>query len=189
MKNKFLALAAFSTAILGGAILSAPANAQIAQGTETETINVDVTVPEILFLRTITTATVPILPADLVGGAGAALLTANGSTPAAYTGSDQSIGNTLSTTSPFTLAAAPVTKTISNAYIVWSNSPTGNYSVGITPAGFAGITVAVNPASVGVKPALGLVHATGSNIDLDVTLADTQAGTYSGTLVVDAFRP
>lgn len=190
MKNKFLALAAFGTAILGGAILSAPVNAQIAPGTETETITVNVSVPEILFLRTITTADVAITPADLVGAAGAALLTpVAGTTPPASTGSELSSTPALDTLSPFALAAAPVPKIITNAYIVWSNSPTTNYSVAITPTGFTGIGVAVNSASVGVKPALGLVHSTGSDIALDVTLGDTQAGTYTGTLIVDAFRP
>ncbi|MBH8552477.1 hypothetical protein I8751_08825 [Nostocaceae cyanobacterium CENA357] len=197
MKNKFLALVAFGTAVLGGAILSAPANAQIAPNTETETINVNVTVPEILFLRTITTANVAITPTDLVGGAGAASLTAvTGSTPPAYTGSDKSTGTTVDTVSPFSVGATAVAKTIDDAYIVWSNSPTGTYEVNITPSAFVNgtnnLTVAINGSDVSTAAiaAEGLVTATAKDIVLDVTLdAAGKAGTYTGTLTVDAFRP
>lgn len=196
MKNKFLALAAFGTAILGGAILSAPVNAQIASGSQTKPITVNVSVPEILFLRTITTADVAITPTDLVGAGGAALLTSNGGTPAAYEGSDQSTGSTLNTVSPFSVAAAPVLKTIPSAYIVWSNSPTGTYEVDITPGTFASgmnnLTVGINASDVSSASitAEGLTTATPRNIDLDVTLnATAPAGIYTGVLTVDAFRP
>ncbi|MBE9000643.1 MULTISPECIES: hypothetical protein [unclassified Nostoc] len=196
MKNKFLALAAFGTAILGGAILSAPVNAQIAPGSQTQPITVNVSVPEILFLRTITTADVAITPTDLVGAAGAALLTSNGGTPAAYEGSGQSAGSTLDIVSPFTVAAAPVLKTIPSAYIVWSNSPTGSYEVDITPGPFVSgannLAVVVNGGDVSTASitAEGLTAATPKDIALDVTLnATAPAGTYTGVLTVDAFRP
>ncbi|MCC5623899.1 hypothetical protein [Nostoc sp. CHAB 5715] len=195
MKNKFLALAAFGTAILSGVILSAPANAQIAPSTETETINVNVTVPEILFLRTITTADVVITPAELVG-AGATLTSNNSTTPPSSTGSDKSTGSTLDTVSPFSVASAPVEKTINDAYIVWSNSPTGTYEVEITPGTFVSGTNNLTVDISGTDPstasitAEGLTAATAKDIVLDVTLdAAGKAGTYTGTLTVDAFRP
>ncbi|WP_375498075.1 hypothetical protein [uncultured Nostoc sp.] len=199
MKNKFLALAAFVTAVLGGAILSAPASAQIAQGSgPNSTINVTVSVPEILYLRTITTANVAITPADLVGTSGAAGLTAvSSSTPPAYQGSGTSSGATVDTTSPFSVGATPVTKTITSAYVVFSNSPTGTYEVAITPGTFTGpssntLAVGVNASDVSSAAitAEGLSSATAKDIILDVPLSATApAGSYTGTLAVEAFRP
>ncbi|QLE49623.1 hypothetical protein FD724_17040 [Nostoc sp. C057] len=200
MKNKFLALAAFGTAIVGGAILSAPANAQIAQGSgPSSTINVNVNVPEILFLRTVQNASVDLLASDLVTGAGGLTPIAS-TTPPAYIGGDQTTGpagTPLNTASPFALTGTSVTKSLVNSYIVWSNSPTGNYTVAITPSTtFTEVTsgntlaVTVNPSSVGIKPALGLTHGTASNIDLDVPISATAAaGSYAGTLLVEAYRP
>jgi hypothetical protein len=199
MKNKFLALAAFGTAALGSAILSAPANAQIAQGSgPTSTINVNVSVPEILFLRTVQNANVVIAPSDLATGTGV-LNALTGTTPPAYIGSDQTAGpagTPLDTTSPFALTGTSVSKTITGAYIVWSNSPTGSYTVGITPGTFTDATysntlaVTVNSGSVGAKTALGLTHTTASDIGLDIPISATSpAGSYDGTLTVEAYRP
>ncbi|MBG1263757.1 hypothetical protein [Nostoc commune] len=200
MKNKFLALAAFGAATLGGAILSAPASAQIAQGSgPTSTINVSVSVPEILYLRTVQNAAIDISAAELVGGA-ATLTAITGTTPPASIGNDQTTGpagTPISTTSPFTLAAAPVTKIISNAYIVWSNSPTGTYTVDITPGSFTDansniltVDVSGSDASSTTQAATGLTTGNVQNIDLDVTLDATgKAGSYTGVLTVEAYRP
>lgn len=197
MKNKFLALAAFGAAALGGAILSAPANAQIQQGSgPSQNVTVNVSVPEILYLRTIVDADVTIDPADL-GASG--LTPVPGTTPPAAIGSDQSeeIGGTVNTASPFAtlVAGTPIQKTIKSAYIVWSNSPTGTYQVAITPGTFTGpnattLTAAVNGANPVTLPATGLVTSAAQDVALDVTLpANPTAGTYTGTLTIEAFRP
>lgn len=197
MKNKFLAIAAFGAAALGSAVLSAPANAQIAQGSgPSQTINVNVSVPEILYLRTITTANVTISPTDLAGAGASALTPVASTTPPAYIGSDQaeSPPGSVNTASPFAAPGAPVAVSIPNAYVVWSNSPTGSYSVGFTPGSFTSsggdsITVTATNATVS-NPATGLVTATAYPIDLDVALNDTtKAGSYAGTVLVEAFRP
>ncbi|BCL36949.1 hypothetical protein [Nostoc sp. MS1] len=195
MKNKFLALAALGTAALGSAVVSAPANAQIAQGAgPSQTINVNVSVPEILYLRTVQNADVVITPTQLAGNA--VTLTSAGGTPPAYIGSDQSTGATVDTTSPFSAPGAPVAVSIPNAYIVWSNSPTGSYSVAFdtgtfTASGSGGATITVEPTNATLtNTAEGLVTATPKNIDLNVTLdANTKAGSYAGTVTVEAFRP
>lgn len=198
MKNKFLALAAFGTAVLGGAILSAPANAQITQGNgPTSTINVNVSVPEILFLRTVQNAAVVIAPGDFLTGAGA-LTALPGTPPAGYVGSDQTTGaagTPIDTASPFAVPAPSITKTITGAYIVWSNSPTGNYTIDIAEGPFTDansntLAVTVAAASEGSKPALGLTHTTASDIDLDIPVSATAtAGSYAGILTVEAYRP
>jgi hypothetical protein len=194
MKNKFLALAAFGAAALGGAILSAPANAQIPQGSgPSQNVTVNVSVPEILYLRTIVDADVVIDPADL----GANGLTPVGTPPVAAIGSDQleEAGGTVNTASPFAtlVAGTPIQKTITSAYIVWSNAPS-NYNVAITPGTFAGpngnITVAVNGANPASFAPEGLVTATPRDVVLDITLpANPTAGTYTGTLTIEAYRP
>lgn len=201
MKNKFLALAAFGAAALGGVIVSAPANAQIPQGSgPTQNITVNVNVPEVLFLRTITTANIDILAADL---SAATLTPVPGSTPPALIGSDQSAGTTVDATSPFAggfadPAGAGVPKTITSAYIVWSNSPAGTYSVQVTPpaGGFVGPGAAVVNAVIGGTnpvqvPAEGLVTSTPRDIALNLTASDDNimAGTYTGQLTVEAFTP
>ncbi|AUS99312.1 hypothetical protein CLI64_02270 [Nostoc sp. CENA543] len=195
MKNKFLALAAFGAAALGGVIVSAPANAQIPQGSMTpQPITVNVSVPEILFLRTISEFNVDITPADLTG----TTLTPIGTPPTAFVGSEQTTGSTLDTTSPFAGGFADgqaMTVTIPSAYIVWSNSPTGNYNVAITPpgAGLVGPGTAISVAVVGTSPvtlaAEGLVTATPQDIELELTATDPTAGTYTGDILVEAFRP
>ncbi|HIK05309.1 MAG TPA: hypothetical protein IGS40_11445 [Trichormus sp. M33_DOE_039] len=200
MKNKFLALAAFSAAALGGVIVSAPANAQIPQGSgPTQNITVNVNVPEVLYLRTITTANVDITAADLT----TATLTPTASTPPALIGSNQSAGTTVDPTSPFAggfadPAGAGVPKTITSAYIVWSNSPAGTYSVQVTPpaGGFVGPGAAVVNATIGGTnpvqvPAEGLVTSTPQDIALNLTASDDNitAGTYTGQLTVEAFTP
>lgn len=200
MKNKFLALAAFGAAALGGVIVSAPANAQIPQGSgPTQNITVNVSVPEVLFLRTIEEANIEITAADLTA---ATLTPVPGTTPPALIGSDQAqeAGGTVNTTSPFAggFAEAPVEKTITSAYIVWSNSPTNQYQVQVTPpaGGFVGpSTATVNATVVGDNPVTrtseGLVTATPGDIVLEVSASDPNitAGTYTGDLTVQAFRP
>jgi hypothetical protein len=201
MKNKFLALAAFGAAALGGAVISAPANAQINPGSgPTQNITVNVTVPEVLYLRTITEFDVEITPEDLTAEP---LTPVAGSVPPAFIGSnqDQEDGtNTVNTASPFAggFADTPIPKTITSAYIVWSNSPTGTYQVQVDgPAG--GLvgpgTATVNVGVVGENPvtrdAQGLIIATPGDIELELSASDGNitAGQYTGDLTVEAFRP
>ncbi|WP_066379849.1 hypothetical protein [Anabaena sp. CA = ATCC 33047] len=207
MKNKFLALAAFGAA-LGSAVVAAPAHAQITQNDgPTSNIEVNVLVPEVLYLRTIENIDLEILPADLT----AATLTGPlaGSVPPAYVGEDndqaEEVGGTVNATSPFAgdfLNGTGVTKTIPSAYIVWSNSPTGSYQVQVTaPAsGFVRSGAAAGAAVVEVDfdetypvthTAEGLVTASPKDITLILGASDDNitAGTYSGVLEVTAFRP
>jgi hypothetical protein len=204
MKNKFLAIAALGAAALGSAVLSAPANAQIAQGSgPTSVIPINVIVPEILYLRTIESYDLTITPTQLVGATGAGLLSGTpvtGSNPPAYINAaqDQSESpvDSVNTASPFTAPGAPVAVSIPNAYIVWSNSPTGSYSVGFTAgtftaasSGSATLTVAPTNATV-TQTTEGLINATAKPLDLNVTLDGTsKAGSYAGTVTVEAFRP
>jgi hypothetical protein len=199
MKNKFLALAAFGAAALGGAVISAPANAQITPG-PTQNIIVNVSVPEVLYLRTISNFDLEITPEDLTGEL---LDPVPGSTPPAFTGTDQlqEADGTVNTASPFAGGFADIggMKTITSAYIVWSNSPTGKYQVQVTapPGGLVGPDGAtLNVALVGTTypvelDAEGLVTATPQNIELELSGADDniKAGTYTGDLTVEAFRP
>ncbi|WP_026734433.1 hypothetical protein [Fischerella sp. PCC 9605] len=200
MKNKFLALAAFGAA-LGSTIVSAPANAQINQGSgPSSPITVNVSVPEVLYLRTITDTDIEITAADLT----AATLTAvPGTTPPAYIGSDKNeeADGTVNSTSPFAGGFAdglPVQKTITSAYVVWSNSPSGSYQVQVTPpaGGLIGpggktINVAVVGANPATRPAEGLITATPGDIGLELSPSDSNptAGTYTGDVTVEAFRP
>ncbi|WP_066425035.1 hypothetical protein [Anabaena sp. 4-3] len=206
MKNKFLALAAFGAAALGGAIVSAPAHAQIPQGSgPTSDITVNVSVPEVLYLRTIADIDLEITAADLTG---ATLTPVAGTNPPALIGPNndtaESPADSVDTASPFAggfadPAGPGVDKTITSAYIVWSNSPTGTYDVQVdTPAsGFAG----PGPATVGVDVvganprtgigAEGLVTATAQDITLNLVASDDNitAGSYTGVITVEAYRP
>lgn len=196
MKSKFLAIAAVGAAVFGSVVLSAPANAQIPTGSgPTSNVTVNVSVPEILFLRTIVDADVPIDAADF---GGPALTPVAGSVPPASVGFDQAedAGGTVNAASPFAalVGGTPITKTITSAYIVWSNSPTGSYNVAITPGTFTSgansLTVAVNGTNPATFTAEGLVTATPRDVVLDITPpANPIAGTYTGTLAIEAFRP
>lgn len=194
MKKQFLALAIITTSAFGGAILSAPADAQIVPpGSPNQNINVSVTVPEILYLRTIPNAIVNLTGADF----GATGLVAVGSN---YVGSSYlaNSNGTVNTTSPF--STGTVTKTISQAYAVWSNSPrAAGVNIAVTSSGsYANLansaeTIAVSvPASAsrtGVA-ATGLITPIVGDIPLTVTPTSTTApGTYIGAVNVAVSAP
>ncbi|BBD65962.1 hypothetical protein NIES4072_03590 [Nostoc commune NIES-4072] len=193
MKNKFLAIVAASASVLVSALVSAPAHAQIVPGPN-QNISVDVTVPEILYLRTITSATLALTPADFTGVA----LSQVGTTDA-YIGSNQSAGSTLDQSSPFTVGSA-ITKPINTAYAVWSNSPrtgaTGGINVSVSiPGTFANaagtLPVAVTAGTnVSNQAAPGLTIPYVGNISLDITPSSTtSAGTYTGLVNVQVDAP
>ncbi|MEH2196404.1 MAG: hypothetical protein V7K98_27705 [Nostoc sp.] len=191
MKNKIVAIIAASAAALGSTIFSAPAHAQIT--TAPSNVNVSVTVPEVLYLRTVTDIDIDILPTELT----AATLTASGS---GYVGGNQA-GTAdgtagVDTTSPFYVATGnvSVTKTVPAVFAVWSNSPRGN-GVTVTTAivtptlnGASGSAITIN--SVGPITASaavpGLVTPFSSGVNLGLTLGGNgiaQAGAYTGGVV------
>jgi hypothetical protein len=201
MKNKFLVIAAATTTALGTALVWTPAHAQV-NGSNVP-VPLNITVPEVLFLKTVNTINLTISATDI-----AASLTPNGT---GFYGSSQSgtastNGSTLDTTSPFAgTATNKITQTIPNVYVVWSNSPraggvnitfnkTGsNPNTKLTLAG--GIDTAtysvVSGNLTGLVPQ-GLVTPTqtgGVTLDIDLTNAKT-AGLYQGgTLFVTADAP
>ena len=193
MKNKFLAIVAACTAILGSTLVSAPAHAQLS--VTSDDISVDVTVPEILYIKTITSATVDILGTGYLGGL-------SGSQAAGYTGKTTGSSISDSETSPFTITGSDYP--IENAYAVWSNTPrSGGINVTVSQSGgTAGsfvnsvdttktLPVVVNTADSNKTglAAPGLSTAYVGDITLTITPSgSTSAGTYQGKLnvVVDA---
>lgn len=109
MKNKITAI----VVALGSAIFTAPAHAL----TATSTVPVSVTVPEVLYLRTINLIDITLTTTDL-GVANPVTV-------------EQVDPGSFNTNSPFTNADA-ITKQISNVYAIWSNSSAGTTAVDIT---------------------------------------------------------
>jgi hypothetical protein len=196
MKNKITAI----IIALGSAIFTAPAHAQITG--IPATVGVNVTVPEILYLRTVSTINVTLTPADL----GVAGLTASGS--GFYSSNqagtaDTTPATTLNSNSPFTTATA-ATKTIADVYVVWSNSPRAG-GVNITVAKPAGadpgngtdtVPMTVDAASnITGATANGLIDpVTGTGVGsvvLAFDASDVDAGTYStgGQITITAAAP
>jgi hypothetical protein len=192
MKKQLLALAVLGTAALGNAILSAPAHAQIvAPGAPNQNITVSVSVPEILYLRTIPNAIVNLAGTDFAPG-----LVAVGSN---YIGRDYkaTANGTVDTTSPFTTGT--VQKTISQAYAVWSNSPRANgVNIAITTPstytntvsnGTINVAIPASSSRTGV-PATGLITPITGDIALSVTpTSTTTPGTYFGNVNVAVSAP
>jgi hypothetical protein len=195
MKKQFLALAIITTSAFGGAILSAPADAQIVPpGSPNQNINVSVTVPEILYLRTIPNAIVNLTGSDF----GASGLVAVGSN---YVGTSYlaNSNGTVNTTSPF--STGTVTKTISQAYAVWSNSPrAAGVNIAVTssgstyanlanPAQTIAVTIPASASRTGVA-ATGLITPIVGDIPLTVTpTSSTAPGTYAGAVNVAVSAP
>ncbi|MCG6133606.1 MAG: hypothetical protein MET45_02925 [Nostoc sp. LLA-1] len=192
MKSKILAIVAASTAVLGGAIFSAPAQAEITGSSE---VGVQVTVPEILYLRTVETISVAIDPADLT----AATLTGSGS---GFFGTDKAGTadgtNEVDPTSPFFAAGAitEVTKSIPGVFAVWSNSPRGlgvEVTTGVTNGTLTNIA---NPSTItiaNVDPIQGFANVPGlitpfvSGVELTLDLNGSggisDAGAYEGGVI------
>jgi len=191
MKNKIVAIIAASAAALGSTIFSAPAHAQIT--TVPSNVGVSVSVPEILYLRTVSTIDVDILPTELT----AAALTASGTGFVGIDVTGTADGTTgVDTTSPFFLAAGnvSVTKSVPAVFAVWSNSPRGNavtVTTGIvTPDlnGTSGSQITINSVTPITSSAAvpGLVTPFSSGVTLGLTLGGNgiaQAGAYTGGVV------
>ncbi|MBE8988861.1 hypothetical protein [Nostoc sp. LEGE 12450] len=198
MKNKIVAI----VVALGSAIFAAPAHAQIT-GTPA-TVGVNVTVPEILYLRTVSTINVTLTPADL----GVAGLTASGSgfyntTPDQAGTADTTPASTLNTTSPFTTATA-ATKTINGVYVVWSNSPrAGGVDIAVAKPGGADPGNGTDVVPMTVAPASNITGATANGLINPVTgtgvgsvvlafdASDVPAGNYNtgGQVTITAAAP
>lgn len=194
MKNKIAAI----VVALGSAIFAAPAHAQI-QGTPA-TVGVNVTVPEILYLRTVTTINVALTAADLDNNTG---ITTGGYGFDQAGTADTTPTSDLDTNSPFTTASAAV-KTIPGVYVVWSNSPRAG-GVNITvekPAaadpgnGTDTVPMTVDPTSnITGATANGLINAvTGTGVGsvvLAFDASDVPAGNYStgGQITITAAAP
>lgn len=212
MKNKFLAIAA-SAAALGAAMVSAPAQAQTTTGPAP--VGVSVTLPEILYLRTVESINVNITPTDL-GAAPDALTDLSGSGTGPYVGFETSATtadgtNGVSLLSPFTQGATAnsvqVTKDVPQVYAIWSNTAsaqgitvtlgTNDTTLDGSNGGTAEITDVrtllngTEGAEVTGVPAPGLFTPIIGNAILDIELAGTQtAGEYTGgEITVEASIP
>ncbi|MCX7592566.1 MAG: hypothetical protein N2235_02165 [Fischerella sp.] len=193
MKNKIFAIAA----AVGSAIVAAPAQAQIT-GTPAS-VGVSVSVPEILYLRTVSNINVTLTPTDLGNGS----LTANGS---GFYGSDQAgtaddtPSSTLDTTTPAFTDATAATRTINNVYAVWSNSPRpGGVNVDVeeiaNPSnGLSTIAMTIDD-TLSDKSALtpqGLINPTivgGVDFIFDLTNAATSGNYTGGAITITASAP
>jgi hypothetical protein len=198
MKNKIFAIAAASAAAVGSAIVAAPAQAQIT-GTPAN-VGVSVSVPEILYLRTVSNINVTLTPTDLGGSASLAALGSG------FYGVDQSgiaddtPNSTLDTTTPAFANATAATRTINDVYAVWSNSPrAAGVNVDVEESanpsnGLSTIAMTVDDA-LSDKSALtpqGLITPTivgGVDFIFDLTSATTSGSYTGGTITITASAP
>jgi hypothetical protein len=188
MKNNILAIiVAAGTAVVGSSLFSAPAHAQL---TVNQNVAVQISVPEVLFLRTFRTVDLAITEADLAGGT--AVTTAgigkDFNTVATTTGA-----TSIDQTSPFTgLTGGSITKTVDELYAVWSNNPTGSIAVTLTtptpaltgPNGATATIASITKTNTdpATPPGLDTPFVGGADITFDLGSA-TQAGAYTGGVV------
>ncbi|MBE9052188.1 hypothetical protein IQ243_17505 [Nostocales cyanobacterium LEGE 11386] len=190
MKNKFLAIfAAAGIAAVGSTLFSAPAHAQL--GPIDQDVNVELEVPEVLFLRTFETVSLSITEADLAGGTA---VTTGGLGQDFDTINPISDGTTLiDQTSPFTgLTGGSITKTVDELYAVWSNSPRpGGVTIGLsvlTPGltgangGTATIVSATPDTPTAAAPGLDIPVVGGADIEFNLGTS-TASGTYTGGVI------
>jgi hypothetical protein len=205
MKNKFLAIAAASTAVLGGSLLSAPAQAL----TASTTTNVNVTVPEVLILKTVANINYTLTSQDIFGSPAGGQIT---SSPAGIVFVDNNSGTAgfdpvtgaplagVNTSTPVATGATAQSKTINAVYAVWSNAAQPG-TVNVTPGGngvltgpnataTATYTVTSPAANTPFTPAGLVTPAVVGNVGLAVDLTNaTVAGAYTGTLNISAATP
>ncbi|BAZ29082.1 hypothetical protein NIES4074_15190 [Cylindrospermum sp. NIES-4074] len=208
MKNKFLVIAAATTTALGTALVWTPAHAQITGSDVSVPLNI--TVPEVLFLKTVSQINLTISATDIANG-----LVTNGTGfyGSSQNGTASTSGSSLDSTSPFTNVGngKSIQQKINNVYTVWSNSPRLAKGVNITFNKGITTPVTLNPASpntgglnytivassgngdgdqIGLAPK-GLVIPTqtgGVTLSLDLNNATT-AGTYTGVITITADAP
>ncbi|MEH2435621.1 MAG: hypothetical protein V7K25_15465 [Nostoc sp.] len=191
MKTRFLvvltATCAFFSAL--SSMIVAPANAQVAA---TNNVAVTLTVPEVLYLRTVSTIDLDLTPADL--SAQTFTVNGTGSYGSDKSGTANSTISGLNTASPFNTngTVLAVTKTIPQVFAVWSNSPRGQgITVNVVPGtsttltGANGATASLtngtaNPSNNAVP---GLVTPFIGGVNLSVAVGGNgiaQAGSYTG---------
>jgi hypothetical protein len=188
MKNNILAIiVAAGTAVVGSSLFSAPAHAQL---TVNQNVAVQISVPEVLFLRTFQTVNLAITEADLAGGTAATTggIGKDFNTVATTTGA-----TSIDQTSPFSgLTGGSITKTVDELYAVWSNNPTGSIAVTLTtptpgltgPNGATATIASITKTNTDpvTAPGLDTPFVGGADITFDLGSA-TQAGAYTGGVV------
>ncbi|MBH8563702.1 hypothetical protein I8748_16135 [Nostoc sp. CENA67] len=191
MKNNIIAIiVAAGTAVVGSSLFSAPAHAQLQVDQD---VNVEIKVPEVLYLRTFDTVSLDITGDDLAGTQGVFV---NG------VGKDKS-GITTGATSinqdpPF-MGVSSITKPVAELFAVWSNNPDGGVNVTLTPTtstltgpNSATATIA-SVTKVGTDPttAPGLVTPYVGGAEIEFNLSNASAvGTYIGGVIkVQAVAP
>jgi len=183
MKSKILAIVVAAGTAVVGSLFSAPAHAQL---TVNQDVDVEINVPEVLFLRTFQTVSLDISEADLAGGT-------TGGVGQDYNSTPLTDGTTaIDQTSPFGgVTGGPITKTVNELYAVWSNNPGGaaitlsTVNTALTGPGTATATIA-SITSTGTDPtaAIGLdtPYVGGADIEFDLSTA-MEAGTYTGGVI------
>ncbi|MBD2387968.1 hypothetical protein [Cylindrospermum sp. FACHB-282] len=177
MKTRFLAIAVASTAALGTFVLSAPAHAGGLEATS-GAIGVTVTVPEVLYLRTVDTISAPISIFEITG------FQSTGSRTDRDGVADGSNGVNL--TSPFVQQGSQnfnFNKVIPNVFAVWSNNSTADASGN-------GISITVQPTANQTN--LSLTNAAGTTVTNAATLNGVQAsfgGQNNFSSVIKAVTP
>ncbi len=189
MKNKIIALAAIAgTAVIGNSLFSAPVHALDVN----QDVDVEINVPEVLYLRTFDTVSLNITEADLGGGTAATTggvgsdYETNG-TPAGTTDGTTAIDPT----SPFAgVTGGSIIRNVQQLYAVWSNSAnavTINHTIP-TPALTNGTATATiksvnNTTGSGNNPP-GLITPLIGGVDIEFDLTNaTTAGTYTGGVI------
>ena len=186
MKNNILAIiVAAGTAVVGSSLFSAPAHAQLQVNQD---VNVEINVPEVLYLRTFDTVSLDITGDDLAGTQGVFV---NGvgkdkNNPGITNGT-----NTIDKNTPF-IGVSSVTKPVAELFAVWSNNPNGGVNVTLTTItstltgpGTATATIAnVTKVSTDPTTAPGLVNPYfgGAQIEFDLSNASA-VGTYTGGVI------
>jgi hypothetical protein len=191
MKTKFLVVLAATSAFVSAlsSVIVAPANAQT---TATSNVAVTLTVPEVLYLRTVSTIDLNLAPTDL--SAKTFTASAPGFSGTEKGGIANSTTSTLDQSTPFNTNGTDlsVDKTINQVFAVWSNSPRGlGVSVSATVAnpaltnGAATATLSSNGTTPnsGNAAVPGLVTPFVGGVDLTVDVNGNgfaQAGSYTG---------
>jgi hypothetical protein len=191
MKTRFLVVLAATSAFVSAlsSVIVAPANAQT---TTTSNVAVTVTVPEVLYLRTVSTIDLDLTPADL--SAKTFTASAPGFSGTEKSGTANSTTSGLDESTPFNTNGIDlsVDKTINKVFAVWSNSPRG---LGVSVSAIVANPALTNGAATatlfsnGTTPnggdaaVPGLVIPFVGGVDLTVDVSGNgiaQAGSYAG---------
>ncbi|MBD2438634.1 hypothetical protein [Nostoc sp. FACHB-110] len=195
MKNNVLAIiVAAGTAVVGSSLFSAPAHAQLSTNQD---VNVQITVPEVLYLRTFGTISLAITGDDLVGTPGT-IVSGVGKDNSGGATTTGAVTDTIDTTSPFA-SVSSITKTVPELFAVWSNNPNGGVNVTLSattatlngPSGASASILTVNKIGTDPTTAPGLVtpYVGGADIEFDLTQANAVGNYTGGVINVQAVAP